>query len=487
LDFWQWIGLNTRPALSSARWLGGVVGAAFFGACLVLVGAGIATLLHFASLVFQTEPNHIAIRNVGLVLAGFLGAPFVIWRAFVAQKQANTAEQSHITDQISKAVAGLGSEKTVDRIGRPVKIYAGKKGKISIVKDHETEFTLPEKSIELRRYKDLHSDNPFSAPVLRWFFEIEQWDKEFTRIEWQGSVAPVVDGETVALAGDWSVFSETLPNIEVRLGAIYALERIAQDSPRDHLQIMEILTAYVRQNSAANSLKPTEPPFERAKPRADIHAALDVIGRRPRERIELEHARRYRLDLRGTDLSGGNFTNGNFDGAILSNCRLEGCNFREASLVGARLNGSLLNFTEFLNCDLGGAIFDHATINMLGDWGGSFTLAKNTKGISLAGADVTAISLLQSDGDRGPTFGTLDTKLSSHLQHQRKNISDKIHESCMDLQLGRSDKTHPTFKLVADAGFAYWSPFESTDGATGHIRKMLWRDLGLQGFPYEDA
>jgi hypothetical protein len=39
------------------------------------------------------------------------------------------------------------------------------------------------------------------------------------------------------------------PNLEVRLGGIYALERIAYDSPRDHWTIMEILTAYVRQNA----------------------------------------------------------------------------------------------------------------------------------------------------------------------------------------------------------------------------------------------
>jgi hypothetical protein len=41
------------------------------------------------------------------------------------------------------------------------------------------------------------------------------------------------------------------PNVEVRLGAIYALERIAYDSPRDHWPIIEVLTAYVRQNAPA--------------------------------------------------------------------------------------------------------------------------------------------------------------------------------------------------------------------------------------------
>ena len=36
------------------------------------------------------------------------------------------------------------------------------------------------------------------------------------------------------------------PELEVRLGAIYALERIARESKRDHWPIMETLTAYVR-------------------------------------------------------------------------------------------------------------------------------------------------------------------------------------------------------------------------------------------------
>jgi hypothetical protein len=35
-------------------------------------------------------------------------------------------------------------------------------------------------------------------------------------------------------------------NLEVRLGGIYALERIARDSPRDHWTIIEVLSTYVR-------------------------------------------------------------------------------------------------------------------------------------------------------------------------------------------------------------------------------------------------
>lgn len=43
---------------------------------------------------------------------------------------------------------------------------------------------------------------------------------------------------------------ETGPEkLAIRLGGIYALERIARDSERDHWPIMEILTAYVREHS----------------------------------------------------------------------------------------------------------------------------------------------------------------------------------------------------------------------------------------------
>ena len=58
------------------------------------------------------------------------------------------------------------------------------------------------------------------------------------------------------------------PIPEIRLGGIHALERIAKDSPKDHWPIMEILTAYVRQNS------PIVPLREPAGKPIDIQAIL---------------------------------------------------------------------------------------------------------------------------------------------------------------------------------------------------------------------
>ena len=44
-----------------------------------------------------------------------------------------------------------------------------------------------------------------------------------------------------------------IPDTTVRIGAIYALEQIAKDSNKDHWKIMEVLTAYVRENSSLPS------------------------------------------------------------------------------------------------------------------------------------------------------------------------------------------------------------------------------------------
>ena len=88
--------------------------------------------------------------------------------------------------------------------------------------------------------------------------------------------------------------------LDIRIGGIYALERIARDSARDHPVVMEVLQTFVREHSPA--------PFVRASEaeqgaggvdhmQADIQAAVTVIGRRNYSYD------RGTLDLYGTDLS----------------------------------------------------------------------------------------------------------------------------------------------------------------------------------------
>ena len=68
--------------------------------------------------------------------------------------------------------------------------------------------------------------------------------------------------------------------LDVRIGGIYALERVARDSKRDHPTVMEVLTAFIREHSHQQWPSPG-PAAELRSTRPDVHrAALTVIGHR---------------------------------------------------------------------------------------------------------------------------------------------------------------------------------------------------------------
>jgi uncharacterized protein YjbI with pentapeptide repeats len=144
---------------------------------------------------------------------------------------------------------------------------------------------------------------------------------------------------------------------DVRLGAIYALERIARDSRRDHGAVLEVLTAYVRKRAHW----PAEWPSSATprEPENDVQAALAVLGRR------WVRKREHRLDLRRTDLRRAKFGEGNFARAIFRGTQLGGADlaradFREAELEGANLEGAHLEAADFRKAELEGANLEGA-------------------------------------------------------------------------------------------------------------------------------
>jgi hypothetical protein len=146
------------------------------------------------------------------------------------------------------------------------------------------------------------------------------------------------------------------PRLELRLGGIYALERIAGDSPeRDYSTVVEVLTAYVRQNTpqapgpsegsseaASPSNEPTaeadegtqQPaPLQPRRPTADIQAILDVL-RRVQTRVPEES--RTRLDLSEAYLLGGRLSGTNLQEAYLGATNLQYADLQGADLQGAK-------------------------------------------------------------------------------------------------------------------------------------------------------
>jgi hypothetical protein len=134
--------------------------------------------------------------------------------------------------------------------------------------------------------------------------------------------------------------------LEVRLGGIYALERIARDSERDHGPVMEVLNAFVRSHTpwpAKDGNQSSSLGKSKHRPSPDVQAALRVIGRRDPDRDDRSVQLRFSdADLRGASLRGGHF---------------EGARFRRAHLEGARLEGVHLQRAKLRDADFSGADF----------------------------------------------------------------------------------------------------------------------------------
>jgi uncharacterized protein YjbI with pentapeptide repeats len=155
--------------------------------------------------------------------------------------------------------------------------------------------------------------------------------------------------------------------IDVRIGGIYALERIAHDSPRDHPTIMEVLAALIREHSR-EQWPPAEDgaePAERAT-RPDVQAAVTVMGRRTighdKQPINLAAANLTRADLADARLGGANLARVNLTYADLDRADLASTYLALADLTGADLDRADLTGTDLTGTVLTGANFTRANL-----------------------------------------------------------------------------------------------------------------------------
>jgi Pentapeptide repeats (8 copies) len=181
--------------------------------------------------------------------------------------------------------------------------------------------------------------------------------------------------------------------LEIRLGGIYALERITMDSDRDHWPIIEVLCTYLQQNVSNRPEQPTEgdAPESRPHPAVDIQAILTVLARRNHkfERIDRH------LDLRNLALQGANLGGANLGGANLSRTDLQHSYLRLARLDRAHLRGVNLSGAYLWLADLSGAQLSEANLSGADLCRVHFRRA-NFENANLAGADLSGTDLGQA-------------------------------------------------------------------------------------------
>lgn len=276
---WEWL---KNPSVNFSAFIH-VVG--FFVGIAVIILA-LAILYHVAATAVSfnvsenSKPDEV-IRNLLLSLAALIGAPFLVWRTYIASKQTKTSE-----------------EKTeIDR------------------QTHYT--TLYTKSIELL-----------------------------------GAMRVIKDDESKDVSE---------PAMELRLGAIYALERIARDSWKDHWPIMEVLTAYIRENSPYKDADNPEPIT------TDIQAAITVIGRRNLIWIAKEKEVNKRIDLQNCNLHSANFgSETDYADTIFDKSCLINCSFNRSNLKNAQFPYILSDRLHFGYSDLTNPLLHNMSLKSIG-------------------------------------------------------------------------------------------------------------------------
>jgi uncharacterized protein YjbI with pentapeptide repeats len=184
--------------------------------------------------------------------------------------------------------------------------------------------------------------------------------------------------------------------IEVRLGGIYALERLMRDSSTDQPTIVEVLAAYIRQHAPPASLDEAKR-RESARsgiiadsPDADVQAALTVLRRRTAVAAE------NLIDLTGTHLAGANLDGANLTGAWLIGANLTRAWLSEANLTGADLEANLAG-AHLRGANLAGANLDKANLAYAilnkANLTGAYLSEANLTGAGLGGANLTGANL----------------------------------------------------------------------------------------------
>jgi hypothetical protein len=211
--------------------------------------------------------------------------------------------------------------------------------------------------------------------------------------------------------------------VEVQLGGIFALERIARESQLDHWTIMEVLTAYVRENAGWSgdenngNVDSENSHLNSGRPTIDIQAIMTVIGRRSWASTETENGKF--LNLRKTDLRHMDLRNANLVAANLRGVNLEGANLMDADLTRAFLGEANLRGANLVRANLEGA---------------------HLAGADLEGANLREVNVANANLTKANLKGAYLVEANLEAAHFSNGTLPKSHEPDLDLDAGDEDE-----------------------------------------------
>jgi uncharacterized protein YjbI with pentapeptide repeats len=233
--------------------------------------------------------------------------------------------------------------------------------------------------------------------------------------------------------------------IEVRLGGIYALERISAQYQKDHWRMIEILTSFVRINSPVKDedLTTIEEKQPKNKVSLDTQAVLTIIGRRNYSFLMGESRM---INLNGLNLQEAFFNGGNLKGVHFNNSNLRSANFMFADLQesefmstnssGASFVGADLKYSDFKKANLIEARFEGANLK-----GAKFEGA-NLKGAKFEGANLKGANL------EGANLEGANLKLARNLSYNQLCKVQTLHNTILNKSNSRIISKHYAHLLL---------------------------------------
>ncbi len=217
--------------------------------------------------------------------------------------------------------------------------------------------------------------------------------------------------------------------LAVRLGGIYALQRLAEEHPEQyHLQIMQLFCAFARhptrdeREALAEDLDKRERDAEDAPAdlhtelRQDAQAVMTALSACHARQLDLEKSAEFQLDIHRANLRHADLTNANLAGVDLRNANLSraillGADLSEAELLAATLSDvelwkANLSRADLRDANLSGAVLQSAILF-------DALLAKaNLSGANLRDANLSQATLISANLSQAIL---VDTNLSNAI------------------------------------------------------------------------
>lgn len=298
--------------------------------------------------------------------------------------------------------------------------------------------------------------------------------------------------------------------LDIRLGGIYALERIARDSAPDHPQIVEVLTAFIREQSR---IRPDKQPAIRRNrsdtvspttldsdtdghtwpPQlpTDVQAAATVLGRRDASRdvsnTYLDLARTYLAGARltGSHLAGAQLQDSSLTRAALVDAQLGGADLTRAALGGVDFAGARLELAKLTEAQLDNAVLRRADMRHA-------ALANATlhyvdgQGVDLSYADLTYASMSKSNLEEA-TMICVNLN-SAQLGRASLNQADLREASCRGANFYGATLRH-CYLVACDLREADFTDadLDSADLRAADLREAKIGDATFRAALYDDA